>query len=158
MMMMHIVCVCTVGTRHFYPPPTHFLCTENQAIIHQSALTQMLITCNIDSVHCSHMYVGIENLKDITSYLNPLDKTAIIHLGIVLGLNFNRLKTVMDTPTFLDEMLAGWLQRVDQVLQTGSPTWSRMVEALKDPRVGQNGLASKIEQDKQLISQNKQVN
>ena len=104
------------------------------------------------------MYVGIENLKDITSYLNPLDKTAIIHLGIVLGLNFNRLKTVMDTPTFLDEMLAGWLQRVDQVLQTGSPTWSRMVEALKDPRVGQNGLASKIEQDKQLISQNKQVN
>ena len=104
------------------------------------------------------MYVGIGNLKDVTSYLNLLDKTAIIHLGIVLGLSFNRLKTVMDTPTFLDEMLAGWLQQVDQVLQTGSPTWKRLVKALKDPRVGQNGLASKIEQDKKLISQNKQVN
>ena len=54
------------------------------------------------------MYVGIENLKDITSYLIPLDKTAIIHLGIVLGLNYYRLKTMMDTPTFLSEMLSGW--------------------------------------------------
>ena len=53
----------------------------------------------------------------------------------------------MDSQTFLNEMLAGWLQRVDQVLQTGVPTWKRLVEALKDPRVGQNGLASKIEQE-----------
>ena len=145
-MMMYIVCVCTVSTRHLH----HFLCTENQAKIHQSALTHMLITCNIDFVHCSHMYVGIENLKDITSYLNPLDKTAIIHLGIVLGLNYNRLKTMMDTPTFLNEMLAKWLEGVDQVLQTGVPTWKWLVKALRDPLVGQNGLASKIEQDNQI--------
>ena len=96
------------------------------------------------------MYVGIENLKDITSYLNSLDKTAIIHLGIVLGLNYNRLKTMMDTATFLSEMLAKWLEGVDQVLQTGVPTWKSLVKALRDPLVGQNGLASKIEQDKQI--------
>ena len=95
----------------------------------------------------SHMYAGIENLGDITSYLNPLNKTAIINLGIVLGLNYNRLNTIMDSQTFLNEMLAGWLQGVDQVLETGVPTWKRLVEALKDPRVGQNGLASKIEQE-----------
>ena len=53
----------------------------------------------------------------------------------------------MDSQTFLNEMLAGWLQGVDQVLQTGVPTWKRLVEALKDPRVGQNGIAREIEQN-----------
>ena len=63
----------------------------------------------------------------------------------------------MDTPTFLSEMLAGWLQGVDQALKTGVPTWKRLVKALRDPIVGQNRLASKIAQDKQAISQNKHV-
>ena len=47
----------------------------------------------------------------------------------------------------LCHMLAGWLQRVDQVLQTGVPTWRLLIEGLKVPRVGQNGLASMFEQD-----------
>jgi len=41
---------------------------------------------------------------------------------------------------------------VDQVQKAGVPTWRRLVEALRDPRVGQNGIASKIEQDKQLMN------
>ena len=93
---------------------------------------------------------GIEDLADISSYLHQLDKTTVFNLGLVLGLNYNRLKTMMDSQTFLQDMLAKWLEKVDQVLQTGVPTWKRLVEALKDPRVGQNGLASKIEQDKDL--------
>ena len=43
------------------------------------------------------------------------------------------------------DMLAGWLQGVDQVQKAGVPTWRIMVEALRDPRVGQNGIASKIQ-------------
>ena len=74
----------------------------------------------------------------------------MFNLGLVLGLYYNRLKTMMESKTFLQDMLAGWLEKVDQVLQTGVPTWKRLVEALKDPRVGQNGLASKIEHDKDL--------
>ena len=93
---------------------------------------------------------GIEDLADITNYLHQLDKTTVFNLGLVLGLNYNRLKTMMDSQTFLQDMLAGWLEKVDQVLQTGVPTWKRLVEALKDLRVGQNGLASNIEQDKDL--------
>ena len=50
----------------------------------------------------------------------------------------------------LQDMLAGWLQQVDQVLSTGVPTWKRLVEALKDQTVGQNGLAIKTEK-KQLL-------
>ena len=97
---------------------------------------------------CAH--AGIEDLADISSYLHPLEKTAVFNLGLVLGLYYNRLKTMMESKTFLQDMLAGWLEKVDQVLQTGVPTWKRLVEALKDPRVGQNGLASTIEQDKDL--------
>ena len=73
----------------------------------------------------------------------------MFNLGLVLGLDYNRLKTMMDSPSFLEDMLAGWLQQMDQVLSTGVPTWKRLVEALRDQRVGQNGLASKIE-EKQL--------
>ena len=95
---------------------------------------------------CAH--AGIEDLKDITSYLHQLDKTTVFNLGLVLSLNYNRLKIMMDSQTFHQDMLAGWLNGVDQVLKAGVPTWKRLVEALKDPRVGQNGLASKIEQEK----------
>ena len=34
---------------------------------------------------------------------------------------------------------------MDQVLQTGAPTWRLLIEGLIDPRVGQNGLAGNIE-------------
>ena len=92
---------------------------------------------------------GRENLADITSYLYPLDRTTVFNLGLVLGLDYHRLKDMMDSPNFLQDMLAGWLQRVDWVLKAGVPTWTTLVKTLKDPRVGQNGLANKIEQDKQ---------
>ena len=88
-------------------------------------------------------------MADITHYLHSLDRTAVINLGLVLGLEYHRLRAMMDTPTFLQDMLAGWLQRVDRVLMTGVPTWKRLVEALRDPRVGQNGLAHEIEQNNQ---------
>ena len=96
-----------------------------------------------------HAHAGTEFLADITSYLHSLDKTAVFNLGLVLGLDYNRLKAMTDSPSFLQDMLAGWLQRVDHVVRTAVPTWTRLVDALKDPRVGQNGLADKIKQDKQ---------
>ena len=72
----------------------------------------------------------------------------MIHLGLVLGLDYNRLRPLIDSPGFLTEMLAGWLQRVDQVQKAGVPTWRKLVEALRDPRVGQNGIASKVDREK----------
>ena len=95
---------------------------------------------------CAH--AGVEDLADVTSYLHSLDKTTVFNLGLVLGLDYNRLKAMMDSLSFLQDVLAGWLQQIDQVLSTGLPTWKRLVEALKSSRVGQAGLASKIERDK----------
>ena len=100
-------------------------------------------------VHALHIHSGIQDLADITSYLHPLGRTAVFNLGLVLGLDYNRLKSSIDSPDFLADMLAGWLHRVDQVQKAGAPTWSRLVKALRDPRVGHNGIASNIEQDKQ---------
>ena len=104
---------------------------------------------NITSLNAFYSHAGVETLANITSYLHPLDKKAVFNLGLVLGLDYHRLKEMIDSSSFLQDMLAGWLQQVDQVLSTGVPTWKRLVEALKDQTVGQNGLASKIE-EKQL--------
>ena len=87
-------------------------------------------------------------MADLLDYLHSLDREVVLNLGLILGLNFNRLQRMTDSPNFLQEMLAGWLQRVDEVLKAGVPTWKRLVEALKDKRVGHNGIASKIQQDK----------
>ena len=64
---------------------------------------------------------------------------------MVLGLSHHRLKGMEDSKTFLDDMIAAWLQKVDRV---GVPTWQRLVKALRHKRVGQTGIANKIEKDK----------
>ena len=97
---------------------------------------------------CFSVHAGIVDLADITSYLYPFAKTTVFNLGLVMGLDYNRLKSSIDSPGFLADMLAGWLQRVDQVQKAGVPTWRKLVEALRDPRVGQNGIARNVEQDK----------
>ena len=87
----------------------------------------------------------MEYLAIITSYLQQLKETTVFNLGLVLVLDYHRLQTLI---TFLQDRLAEWLQGVDQVLQTGAPTWRRLVEGLTDPRVGQKGIVSNIKQDR----------
>ena len=86
---------------------------------------------------------------EITDYLLRLDKPSIYHLGVVLGLSHHRMKEIKDSETFLDDMIAAWLQKVDQV---GVPTWQRLVKALRHRRVGQTGIANEIEKDKLLTA------
>ena len=45
---------------------------------------------------------------------------------------------------FLDEVIMNWLQKVDQVEEV---SWAALVKALRHPRLGQNGIASKISAD-----------
>ena len=82
---------------------------------------------------------------EITDYLLELDKNQTYHLGLVLGLSHHRVKEMKYSETFLDDMIAAWLQKVDRV---EVPTWQRLVEALRHKRVGQTGMANKIEKDK----------
>ena len=50
--------------------------------------------------------------------------------------------------TFRDDMIAAWLQKEDQVLKRGRPTWETLVKALKDARVNQIGVAERIKTEK----------
>ena len=89
----------------------------------------------------------MEDLADISHYLNELNKSAVFNLGLDLGIGYSRLTT--DSTNFLQDMLYAWLQKVDQVQERGIPTWERLVKSLK--RVGQNGIAMNIEQDKKKV-------
>ena len=90
-------------------------------------------------------------MVDIMGYLHTLDKHQLNHLGMVLGLSRHRLKGMLDTPTFLDDMISSWLQQADQVAtKSGVPTWRSLVKALRHQLLGQNGIASQIVMDQLL--------
>ena len=79
---------------------------------------------------------------EISSYLSDLDNEQIVQVGLVLGMNYAKLKRMRSLP---GDMVAAWLRREDDVLEvSGVPTWKILSEALKD--TGQTGLAMKIQQ------------
>ena len=87
-------------------------------------------------------------MVDITDYLLDMEKGHIYHLGIVLGLRQNKVKTLKDSETFLDDVIAAWLRKEDQVAKKGEPSWTVLVDALKHRRVGQTGIANTIAKDR----------
>ena len=80
-------------------------------------------------------------------YLRTMDKHQLTNLGLSLP----RVRELMDSVTFLGDMISSWLQQADQVAtKSGVPTWRALVRALRDPLLGQNGIASQIARDKSL--------
>ena len=99
---------------------------------------------------CTH--VAIKDHLEVTNYLLDFGKTDIHNLGLTLGLQHRHLKNMGDSDTFRDDMIDAWLQKEDQVLKMGMPTWETLVKALRDRRVNQTGVADKIEKDKILAA------
>ena len=93
---------------------------------------------------------GEEDLVDITNYLLPLEKTHIYNLGLVLGISQRKTKAMMDSSTFLDDVITAWLRREDQVKKKGEPSWTVLVKALEHPRVGQCGISQNVRKEKRL--------
>ena len=58
------------------------------------------------------------------------------------------MKSMRDSDTFTDDVIYAWLQKEDQVLERGVPTWQTLVKALRHRRVNQIGVAEKIETEK----------
>ena len=90
---------------------------------------------------------GEKDLLDITDYLLDMEKSHIYNLGVVLGLRQTKAKALMDSPTFLDDIITAWLRKEDQVTEKGEPSWTVLVNALKHRRVGQTGIANNIAKD-----------
>ena len=84
-------------------------------------------------------------------YLHTLDKSQLTNLGLVLGLSLHRVRGLMDSATFLGDMILSWLSQADQVAtKSGVPTWRSLVKALRHKLLGQNGIANQITTDKNL--------
>lgn len=82
---------------------------------------------------------------NITDYLLEMEKTHVYHLGVVLGLKQTKVKALKDSDTFLDDVIAAWLRKEDQVKENGEPSWTVLIKALRHRRVEQIGIADKIE-------------
>ena len=73
------------------------------------------------------------------------------NLGLVLGLTQTKLKMMRDSDTFRDDVIAAWLRKEDYVKEeSGEPSWTVLVRALRHRRVGQRGIADEITVDKGL--------
>ena len=103
-------------------------------------------------IHSSTYFLPLpsaeKDLLEVTDYLLDMDKTHIHNLGLVLGLTRTTLEAMMDSTTFLEDVIAAWLREEDGVKEKGEPTWTVLVNALKHPRVGQIGIANDIAEDK----------
>ena len=80
-----------------------------------------------------------------------MEKIHIYHLGLILGLRQSKLKTMMESATFLDDVIAAWLRKEDRVTEKCEPNWMVLINALRHRRVGQTGIASKIATDLEQV-------
>ena len=90
-------------------------------------------------------FLGHGQLTDIKSYLVTLGREKLTNLGLVLGLQF---ATMRDLPTdFLNHMITLWLDKADDVLSKGEPSWRSLIQGLRSQQVRQNGIANNIAKD-----------
>ena len=89
-------------------------------------------------------FIGESHHSEITEYLDSIEceKKKLVDLGKKLGLHYNRLKGMMDSSLFLDEIISSWLRKEDDVNEKCPPTWKNLVKALT--AIGQTGIASHI--------------
>ena len=66
----------------------------------------------------------------------------------MLGLSRQRAQRLKKADTFLDDVINAWLTGVDDVGMKGGATWKKLVEALKNPKLGQSGRANRIATEK----------
>lgn len=91
-------------------------------------------------------------MAEISAYLSRMESAKILNLGIVLGLDYIKLKNNMSSETFLLDTIYAWLRKEDGAANKGNPTWQALVNALKSKGVGQNGIAAEIAKDKELMN------
>ena len=84
----------------------------------------------------------------MSDYFSNMNAPHLFNLGLGLGISYTHLKDMEPKSSFRADLAAAWIAGVDQVKKKGKATWRRLVEALRAPRVGQTGLADKIEKER----------
>ena len=94
-------------------------------------------------IYVCSLSAGVDTL-DITTYLHGVNNDILKNLAIALGIGSHRLQ-YPQSPSFGNDIVGWWLQRVDQVDAMGGPTWTTLVKAMRHVTVGMNGKANDIE-------------
>ena len=102
----------------------------------------------IHLLRLSLIHSAIGDLAEVTNYLLDLQHDDIYNLGLTLGLYYPHLSKMETSKRFRDDVIAAWLQKEDQVLKMGIPTWETLVKALRHSRVKQTRVASRIADDR----------
>ena len=91
-----------------------------------------------------------EDITDVDEYLQELTAPHLFNLGIALGLKYTRLKNMQASSpaSFSTDLTYQWIEGVDQVKSKGKASWGRLVEALRTKKLGQTGLADRIQLEK----------
>ena len=110
-----------------------------------------IICTTRDNKYLHLCHTGESDVFEVCGYLHGLEKRSILSLGLCLGLSYSNVEDMLESRTYREDIIAAWIQRQDQVLRkSGVPTWHTLVKALKNPQVGQGGIASDISRDKNL--------
>ena len=63
------------------------------------------------------------DISKVSYYLSQLEKKNMYSLGLAMGLDYVKLKDMMDSVTFKHDVIAAWLRREDNVQTRGAPSW-----------------------------------
>ena len=77
----------------------------------------------------------------VCQYLRKVPDEAVRTLGTALGLSYPKVQRMKSLP---EDMVAAWIRQEDNVLDNGHPTLRKLAKALKEPGIGQGGVAFKI--------------
>ena len=102
-------------------------------------------------LYCLISTLDEDNLLEITDYLLKMQDEHIYNLGVVLGLRQGKVKAMMETNTFRDDVIGAWLREEDGVKE--KPSWTVLINALKHRRVGQTGIAKEIAEKEGLTKE-----
>ena len=92
------------------------------------------------------LFTDHKHHSEVANYLRTVPSGEVTRLGLALGLCYPKLKNMQHCPG-PDDMVDAWLRKEDNVLkQSGRPTWTSLVKALRD--IGQEGIAQDIEKIK----------
>ena len=102
----------------------------------------------------SHPSLCYKDISEISGCLQKLNKTHILDLGMTLGISHSKLTAMMNSQNFTEDVVAAWLQGEEQ---KGTPTWVKLITALTDLLLKQEGISSEIIRTSNETSQNHKV-
>ena len=97
----------------------------------------------------------MDNYLEVSEYLLDLNGGQLETLGRVLGLSHSTVTNCRehDVATYRKSLVTAWLNKQDNVMEKGAPSWTTLVSTLRSGHLGQNGIADKITREKLKITQ-----